>query len=141
MFSAFFIFFIFQTNSLKLISNSAQPPTPGLSDDPGQTTCNHCHAGTTRMDATKFTLKLSPDSAGLIGSANVVTASTQYIPDSTQWVSLELNGRFEITVAVGVITGLTAGATLTGAWVCGTGMEAGAKVGDAWFRTISSLRF
>ena len=92
VFSAFFIFFIFQTNSLKLISNSAQPPTPGLSDDPGQTTCNHCHAGTTRMDATKFTLKLSPDSAGLIGSANVVTASTQYIPDSTQWVSLELNG-------------------------------------------------
>ena len=92
VFSALFIFFIFQTNSLTLISNSAQPPTPGLSDDPGQTTCNHCHAGTTRMDATKFTIKLSPDSSGLIGSANVVTASTQYIPDSTQWISLELNG-------------------------------------------------
>jgi hypothetical protein len=44
------------------------------------------------MDPSKFTLKLSPDSAGLVGWSHAVTAATQYIPDSTQWISLELNG-------------------------------------------------
>jgi hypothetical protein len=27
-----------------------------------------------------------------VGTANVVTSSTQYIPDSTEWISIELNG-------------------------------------------------
>lgn len=87
--------------STRLVSNSAQPPSPftgsssfsyGIAGDPGQTTCNHCHTGTTRVDPAKFTLKLSPDSAGLVGTANVVSGATQYIPDSVEWVSIELNG-------------------------------------------------
>lgn len=87
--------------STRLVSNSAQPPSPftgsssfsyGIAGDPGQTTCNHCHTGSTRIDASRFTIKLSPDSAGLVGSANIVSGSTEYIPDSVQWVAIELNG-------------------------------------------------
>lgn len=87
--------------STRLVSNSAQPPSPftgssafsyGIAGDPGQTTCNHCHTGTTQMDATKFTIKLSADSAGLVGTSHVVSNTTQYIPDSVQWVAIELNG-------------------------------------------------
>ncbi len=96
--SAFALVLLFST---RLVSNDAQPPSPftgssafsyGIAGDPGQTTCNHCHTGTTRMDATKFTLKLAADSAGLVGTANVVSNTTQYIPDSVEWVSIELNG-------------------------------------------------
>ena len=78
--------------SITLQSNDVQPPTPGLAGDPGQTTCNHCHAGTTTTDASKFIFKLSPDSAGLAGSSHIVTTATHYIPDSVQWLSLTLNG-------------------------------------------------
>jgi hypothetical protein len=99
--SVLFLLIIFQTSSLRLTSNSAQPPTPGLSNDPGQTTCNHCHVGNTLIDPGKFTIKLSPDSAGLVGTANVVTSSTQYIPDSTEWVSVELHGTNGITPKYG----------------------------------------
>ena len=79
-------------HSISLQSNDVQPPTPGLAGDPGQTTCSHCHAGTTTTDASKFTFKLSPDSAGIGGSSHIVTVGTQYIPDSVQWLSLTLNG-------------------------------------------------
>jgi hypothetical protein len=90
--STFFMLVILQMSSLKLKSNDAQPPQAGVAGDPGETTCNNCHTGTTTVSAGVFTLKLSPDSAGLAGTANIVTASTQYIPDSTQWVSIELTG-------------------------------------------------
>ncbi|MCW3124954.1 MAG: Reeler region domain protein [Bacteroidetes bacterium] len=90
--SALFIFTLFQMSSLKLTSNSAQPPQTGLAGDPGQTTCNNCHLGSTRFDDTKFTIRLSPDSAGLALPGSIVTSSTEYIPDSLQWVSIELNG-------------------------------------------------
>ena len=93
IFSVLFIFAILQMSSLSLRSNSAQPPLGfGYAGDPGQTTCNHCHVGSTITDGTKFTIKLSPDSAGLVGPAHIVTALTQYIPDSTEWISIQLNG-------------------------------------------------
>ena len=91
LFSFTFIAFI-TFHSYRLQSNTVQPPTPGLAGDPGQTTCNHCHSGITTTDASRFTLKLSPDTVGLVGSSHIVTTGTQYIPDSVQWLSLTLHG-------------------------------------------------
>ncbi len=85
---------IFQTTSFKLQSHIAQPLTGGLSGDPGQTTCVHCHSDITNGIArnSQFILKISQDSAGLVGNTNVVTSSSKYTPGYTQWISIELLG-------------------------------------------------
>jgi len=86
---------IFQTTSFKVQSHIVMPLEGGLSGDPGQTTCVHCHSditnGTNRNS--QFILKIASDSAGLIGSANIITGSTTYTPHCTQWISLQLLGR------------------------------------------------
>jgi hypothetical protein len=85
---------LFQTTSLKLQSHIAQPLEGGLSNDPGQTTCVHCHSDITNgiVRNSQFIIKLSPDSAGLTGNANIVTGTSQYTPGCTQWISIELLG-------------------------------------------------
>lgn len=123
--------------SSRLVSNSVQPPQPpgqGLAGDPGQTTCSHCHAGNTRADATKFTLKLAGDSAGLVGSTNVVSGATQYIPDSTQWIALELNGTNGSTPRFGFqITALDSANNLAGTFTltntANTSLESSSQTG------------
>ncbi|MBS1684629.1 MAG: T9SS type A sorting domain-containing protein [Bacteroidetes bacterium] len=135
--SVLFAFALVMLFSSRLISNSVQPPQPpgqGLAGDPGQTTCSHCHAGNTRADATKFTLKLAGDSAGLVGTSNVVSAATQYIPDSTQWVALELNGANGSTPRYGFqITALDSANNLAGTFtltnLTNTSLESSSQTG------------
>ena len=125
--SVFTVFTALLFISTRLVSNSAQPPSPftgsssfsyGIAGDPGQTTCNHCHTGTTRIDASKFTIKLSTDSAGLVGSSNVVSGTTQYIPDSAEWVSIELNGTNGNTPKFGFqVTALDSANNMAGSFV------------------------
>lgn len=92
--TALFIFCLFQTSSLKLQSHIAQPIQGGLAGDPGQTTCSHCHndISNTITRNSQFTIKISQDSAGLVGNTNVIADSGLYTPDYTQWISLELHG-------------------------------------------------
>ena len=93
-FATLTIILIFQASSFQLKSDSAQPLYGGLSGDPGQTTCVHCHSditnGITRNS--QFILKIASDSAGLIGNANVITGSSTYTPHCTQWISITLLG-------------------------------------------------
>lgn len=85
---------IFQTSSIRVQSHIVAPLESGLSGDPGQTTCVHCHSDITNgvIKNSQFILKIASDSAGLVGSSNIVTASSTYAPRCTQWVSIQLLG-------------------------------------------------
>lgn len=86
---------LFQVCSFTLRSDSVQPLYGGLSNDPpAMNNCAHCHSfyGAPIARNSQFILKISQDSAGLVGNANVVGDSFKYTPNYTQWVSIELTG-------------------------------------------------
>jgi len=89
------IILIFQTSSFKLESHIVKPLEGGLSGDPNQTNCAHCHSsyGAPTIRNAQFILKISQDSAGLIGNSNIITGSSVYTPGYTQWISIELTGQ------------------------------------------------
>jgi hypothetical protein len=76
----------------KVTSRPGTPPTGVTGAPPGNATCAQagCHTGgAAAPDASKFTLKLGVTQSGL---ANVVSNTTTYVPGTTYFMSLGLNG-------------------------------------------------
>lgn len=83
---------IFQISSLRLQSHIIRPLTGGLANDPNESSCVSCHQYGVFNDPNRIIVRLSNDSAGLANSSSIVSNTSQYTPNYTQWVSVELVG-------------------------------------------------
>jgi hypothetical protein len=79
----------------ELTSRPAATPNGGYAGEPaGNRTCatSGCHSGTPTTDATQFTLKMATSLADLQNASSTVSSTTTFIPNTTYYMSLQLNG-------------------------------------------------
>lgn len=79
----------------ELTSRPASTPDGGYAGEPaGNRTCatSGCHSGTPTNDATQFTLKMATSLADLQNASSTVSSTTTFIPNTTYYMSLQLNG-------------------------------------------------
>lgn len=86
---------LFFATSLKLQSHVTRPLTGGLAGNPGQSNCSACHSayGAPIFRNSQFIIRIASDSAGLANDSSIISpTNNHFIPNYTQWVSLELTG-------------------------------------------------
>jgi hypothetical protein len=90
LFSAALVFGAIMFSQTKVTSNPNTPPTARTGAPPSGNTCGTCHSGeASAPNAAKFTLKLGITQSGL---ADVVNNTTTYVPGTSYFMSLGLNG-------------------------------------------------
>ena len=96
-----------------LTSKPSSTPSGGYAGEPANNrSCasSGCHSGTDILDASQFSLKMAFSSADL--ASNPLTSTTTYLPDTTYWMSLQLNGtanRYGFSLAAQTATNAQAG--------------------------------